>query len=230
MAVFVSGAVKVPYRLYDNFADNSWETIIWACQKGIVPDTWTVGSQKPMTINRTDYPIDIIGLNHDDYADGSGKAPITFQMHDCYDTLYAMNSSKTNEGGWGSCDMKKTHLPAILALMPSEVQAGIREVNKLTSAGNKSSTIKTTADKLFLLSEIETYGRITSSVSGEGSQYAYYSVGNSVVKNVNGSAQTWFERSPYISNNTHFCCAGSNGLPAGGGASTSLGVAFAFCF
>ena len=221
-------AVTVSF-LDDTFANNDWSAIIAACQSGSVPDSWVVGNSKTMTINGTDYQIDIIGKNHDTYTAG-GTAPLTFQLHDCYGTKYQMNSSNTNSGGWTSCAMRSTHLPAILALMPSEVQAGIKEVNKLTSAGNKSSTINTTADKLFLLSEIEIFGSTTFSKSGEGSQYAYYSAGNSKVKNLSGSANTWWERSPSGSNSTYFCYVTSNGSANSSSASYSDGVAFGFCF
>lgn len=212
------------------FANNTWEQIIEACHNNAVPDTWKVADHKPMTINGADYQIDIIGKNHDDYSDGSGKAPLTFQMHDCYVTKYAMNSSDTNSGGWTSCAMRSKHLPAILALMPTEVQNGIREVNKLTSAGNQSSTINTTADKLFLLSEIEVFGSIKYSKSGEGTQYDYYKAGNSRVKNYNGSADAWWGRSPRDNNSTYFCFVYSDGTASFTSASYSLGGAFCFCF
>ena len=223
-------AVTVSF-LDDTFANNDWSAIIAACQSGSVPSTWVVGNSKTMTINGTSYQIDIIGKNHDTYTAG-GTAPLTFQLHDCYGTKYQMNSSNTNSGGWTSCAMRSTHLPAILALMPSEVQAGIKEVNKLTSAGSQSSTINTTADKLFLLSEIEIFGSTTYSKSGEGSQYAYYSAGNSKVKNFSGSANGWWERSPYGSNSTGFCYVDSNGTASNrtASASYSRGVAFGFCF
>ena len=67
------------------------------------------------------------------------KLPLTFQLHDCYADRKMMNGGNTNSGGWTSCDMRSTHLPAILALMPTEVQNGIQEVNKLTSEGSQSS-------------------------------------------------------------------------------------------
>lgn len=210
------------------FANNTWEQIIEACHNNEVPDTWNVADQKPMTINGVDYLIDIIGKNHDDYSDGSGKAPLTFQMHDCYAETKQMNSSNTNSGGWERCAMRTTHLPAILALMPTEVQNGIREVSKKASAGSQSSTINTTADKLFLLSEIEIFGSRTYSKSGEGSQYAYYSAGNSKVKNFSGSANLWWERSP--SSSTYFCGVTSTGTAYYYNASRSTGVAFGFCF
>ena len=215
--------------LSDNFANNSWASIIAACHSGSVPSTWVVGNSKTMTINGASYQVDIIGKNHDTYAAG-GTAPLTFQLHDCYADTKSMNSSDTNSGGWTSCAMRSTHLPVILSMMPTEVQNGIREVNKLTSAGNKSSTINTTADKLFLLSEVEIFGSTSYSVAGEGTQYDYYKAGNSNVKEWNGSAATWWERSPYASDSAYFCLVYSSGYANAFTASSDNGVAFGFCF
>lgn len=215
--------------LADNFADNDWADIIAACQSGSVPASWVVGNYKDMTINGQQYRIDIIGKNHDTYASG-GTAPLTFQMHDCYTETKQMNSSNTNSGGWQNSAMRTTHLPAILNMMPAEVKAAIRDVQKKSSAGNQSSSIQTTNDKLFLLSEIEIFGSTTYSFAGEGKQYAYYQAGNSKVKNLSGSAYNWWERSPYSSNSTNFCRVNSNGSAGAGNASYSYGVAFGFCF
>lgn len=221
-------AVTVSF-LKDNFADNDWSAIIAACHSGSVPSTWVVGNSKTMTINGASYQVDIIGKNHDTYTAG-GKAPLTFQLHDCYADTKAMNSSNTNSGGWTSCAMRSTHLPAILALMQTEIQNGIREVNKLTSAGSQSATINTTADKLFLLSEVEIFGSTTYSEAGEGTQYDYYKAGNSKVKKRNGSAAIWWERSPNAGYSTRFCYVDSNGSAGLSGAITARGVAFGFCF
>lgn len=229
--VMVAGGARAtaPVNYKANFADNTWAQIIDACQKNKVPETWVAGSQKAMTINGADYAIDIIGKNHDTYTAG-GKAPLTFQLHDCYADTKAMNSSDTNSGGWTRCAMRSTHLPAILALMPTEVQNGIREVNKLTSVGIQSSTINAAADKLFLLSEIEIFGSVSYSKSGEGTQYDYYKAGNSKVKNRNGSARGWWERSPYGSDSANFCMVDGVGDASLGNASIERGVAFGFCF
>ena len=221
-------AVTVSF-MKDNFADNDWASIIAACHSGSVPSTWVVGNSKTMTINGASYQVDIIGKNHDTYTAG-GKAPLTFQLHDCYGETKNMNSSDTNSGGWTSCAMRSTHLPAILALMPTEIQNGIREVNKLTSAGSQSATINTTADKLFLLSEVEIFGSTSYSAAGEGTQYDYYKAGNSKVKKRNGSADAWWERSPNGSNSAAFCSVYSNGNARYSSASRANGVAFGFCF
>ena len=215
---------------YDSvFANNTWEQIIKACHNNAVPDTWNVADQKPMTINGVDYQIDIIGKNHDTYAAG-GKAPLTFQLHDCYADKKAMNSSKTNSGGWKNSAMRTTHLPAILALMPTEVRNGIREVSKKASVGDGSSTIETVSDKLFLLSEVEIFGETSYSAAGEGTQYDYYKAGNSKVKNRSGSATPWWTRSPFTVNSAAFCLVSSSGYMNSNLANAAIGVAFGLCF
>lgn len=220
--------ITYPYEA--NFADNTLAQIITACQRGIVPETWAVGNSKTMTIGGTDYTFDIIGKYHDDYADGSGKAPLTLQMHDCYATIYAMNNLAANNIGWHNCEMRTTRLPAILALMPTEVQAGIREVTKKTSVGGASSTIAPVSDKLFLLSEVEIFGAATYSAAGEGTQYDYYKAGNSKVKKRSGAAAYWWERSPLIQNARRFCQCTADGSTATADTSAARSVAFAFCF
>lgn len=224
----VIGTQSMLLPLYhDIFADNTWAEIIAACQTGVIPDSWAVGDNKPMTIDGTVYQVDIIGKNHDIYADGSGTAPLTFQLHDCYADIKQMNSSNTNSGGWTSCIMRQTHLPAILLKMPEEVQNGIRKVNKLTADG---SAINTTTDKLFLLSEVELFGSTHYSAAGEGTQYDYYKAGNSKVKKRNGSAAYWWERSPNAGSSTRFCYVDSDGGAAYSVAGRANGVAFGFCF
>ena len=232
MAVFVCPGIISSPSFPATFADATWEQIIDACRQNAVPDTWVADGTcyKDMEINGTNYRIDIIGKNHDDYADGSGKAPLTFQMHDCYTETKQINSSNTNSGGWQNSAMRTTHLPAILNMMPAEVKAAIRDVQKKSSAGNQSSSIQTTNDKLFLLSEIEIFGSTNYSFAGEGKQYAYYQAGNSKVKNLSGGANYWWERSPLFSNSTAFCSVDSSGNASADTASTSRGVAFGFCF
>lgn len=211
------------------FADNTWSQIIEACQRNAVPETWNVGDQKPMSIGGTDYIIDIIGKNHDTFSDGSGAAPLTFGMHDCYGTTYGMGVG-SNSGGYDSTPMHKETLPAIKSLMPTEVQAAITPVDKKSSAGSKSTEIETISCGLFLLSEVEVYGSLTHSATGEGSQYEYYKAGNSKVKNHNGSAIMWRLRSPAIASTYSYCTVNTNGSNNYVTASNVLGVAFAFCF
>ena len=225
------GTQTADLMLFDPaFANNSWETIVAACRSGDVPDSWAIGNSKNMIINGAEYQIDIIGKNHDDYADGSGKAPLTFQLHNCYGTAYAMNSTSINAGGWKECAMRKTHLPAILALMPAEVQSGIREVSKTTATKSSDSWLATVSDKLFLLSEVEVFNSTKNSETGEGSQYAYYGASGSTVKTLNGTATSWWLRSPMRTSDYTFCASTLGGEQTHLNATDERGAAFAFCF
>ena len=243
--VIMSGIVpqlEVPCPYDPVFANNTWAEIIEACQKNKVPDTWVVGSQKTMTINGTSYAIDIIGKNHDDYSNGSGKAPLTLQMHECYNTTSQMRSSSGNRYTDTACIMRATTLPNILSKMPSEVQNAIKEVNKLTAQGTASDSstwsgsthgkTTTTAEKLFVLAEIEVFGNATNSTDSdiEGTQYEYYAAGNSRVKKVNGTASDWWLRSPCKNTATRFCAVNSSGNTTYKTRNDALGVSFAFCF
>lgn len=223
----VNGVARLCWAAADPvFANNTWEEIAAACQSGSVPDTWEIGDQKTMTIGSTEYVFDIIGKNHDDYADGSGKAPLTFQLHDCYSIKHPMNNAGTNAGGWEQSMMRVPHLVNILSNIP--IKDLIREVTKLTSGGNKSSTIVATADKLFLLSEVEVFGNVTHSVVGEGSQYPYYK-NNALTKKWNGANNHWALRSPVANSSEYFCIVTQNGATTTGTATYSQGTSFAFC-
>ena len=220
-------SMKMPLYL-DSFADNTWEEIIAVCRTGIAPDSWAVGDSKTMTIGGTAYQVDIIGKNHDEYADGSGTAPLTFQLHDCYSEAKQMYSTNLSGLGWKNTDMRLAYLPAILAMMPAEVQNGIHAVNKKTSEGGNSTTIEIVSDTLFLLSEVEIFGTASSSVAGEGSQYDYYKAGNPKIKKREGVDEFWWERSS--ASGGMFGRVRANGQAGASNASNSLGVSFAFCF
>ena len=230
MAVLMIGHSDPPLSGKDYFSENSWADIILACQTNKVPDTWVIGDSKPMTINGVEYKVLVIGKKHDSYADGTGLAPLTFQMFECYTTPYRMNGNDTNAGGWEYCQMRTSHIPTILSLMPGAVQSALREVSKLTTGGSRSSTIVTTADKLFLLSEMETYGVASNSTVAEGIQYEYYRKGYSTAKKVAGANSICWLRSPYKGNSNAFCCIDNGGGASYYNSSNSAGVSLAFCF
>lgn len=212
------------------FAEESWENIIAACQSGRVPSTWKIGDQHTLTVSGTEYMVDIIGFNHDDYADGSGKAPITFQMHDISHEYNMHNVSYGNSYSWENCNMRKVWLPNLLEQGIPSIKSAVREVTKLTSAGNASSTIKATADKLFLLSEVEVFGTTSMSYAGEGKRYDYYAGGGSTIKKQNGSANYWWLRSPYKDSVDYYVVAYPGGGVGPDSPASKRGAAFAFCF
>ena len=212
------------------FSNNDWPTIIAACQSGNVPSTWAVGDSKTMAINNTEYQIDIIGKNHDTYAVGGGTAPLTFQLHDCYATPASVSTSSTSKCIWTTNDIRTSILPSILSSMNTDIQNGIKAVTKLTS--DRTAVIET-ADKLFLLSEIETCGTASMSYAGEGSQYEYYANGFDKFKHVVGESNIcdkYWLRSPYKSITSKACVINKTGGINFASADSYIPIAFAFCF
>ena len=213
-----------------NFADNTWAEIIEACQTNSVPDTWVVGDQKTMSIGES-YKINIIGKNHDTYSDGSGTAPLTLQMHEVYNLSTKMSNDASNAGGWKDSIVRTTTMNTLLNGMPDEVKAAVREVSKLTSAGQGSETIVTTADKLFIPSEVEITGSAEHSAPGEGTQYPYYeTLANRMKYTRNDVNVEWWTRSPVSQQVWNYVGFYQSGNAYGAQANKALRVAAAFCF
>ena len=205
----------------------SWGLISAVAEAGNAASVWSVGAKKTIKLNGVSYTAQIIGFNHDTKTAG-GKAGITFQLVDCLNTTYQMNSSNTNVGGWKSSAMRSL-MSEFLGQLDEDLQSVIKPVNKLVSIGNNTSTIETVSDKLFLLSEVEIFGSTTYSFAGEGSQYAWYKAGNTKVKKVNGSAHAWWERSPSSGATASFCSVRSGGSANSSDAGSSAGVSVGFC-
>lgn len=198
----------------------------------------SIADQVTIPLNGTDYAFDVIGFNHDTLSNSApygeptatGKAGITFQMHDCFETPYEMNSTDTNSGGWKNSAMRTSTMETMYGHLPALWQAFIMPVNKASGAGGGSSSgTETVSDSCFLLAEIEVFGSTSYSVSGEGTQYAYYKAGNSKMKRRDDLADTWWERSSMSGNKYGFCLVNSSGISYNRGAGSVYGVAFGFC-
>ena len=225
----VIGIVTVyPFTINGTLEQTSWTDIALCSQFKQAKNYFAVGDRKTVNIGGTNYQVQIIGFDHDNLVSG-GKAGITFQLVGCLNQTQQMNTSNTNVGGWNSSAMR-SRMSTYLSQLPSALQSVIKSVNKKSGTGNGSSSgTQTTSDKLFLLSEIEIFGSTTYSVAGEGTQYEYYAAGNSTIKKVNGSANYWWERSPYSGNASYFCYVNSSGDAYNNYAYNSCGVSFGFC-
>ena len=221
-----------------NNGDITNETSTVYLDSGNIHRKVSIGDQVTLSLNGTNYAFDVIGFNHDTLTNtaaygeetATGKAGITFQMHDLFATYYPMNSSNTNSGGWKSSAMRTSTMKTIKGYMPAAWQTAIKPVNKASGLGGGSSSgTETVSDSCFLLAEIEVFGSNTYSVSGEGMQYVYYKAGNSNVKNMSGSASHWHERSPRTGYTQGFCMVSKYGDASASNATLHPGIAFAFC-
>lgn len=177
----------------------------------------------------------IIGINHDDLADGSGKAGLTF-LTTSTGIGSSMNATGTNAGGWKKSELRaKMNSGEIWNLMPSDFQSKVKAVRKLT----KNAGVTATTDKLFLLSysEIVPTSYWASSypwTSSEGTQYEAFK--GKVTENYSNNSAIaignyWWERSVSPNYSYAFLAVDSNGFPSNfGNATDSICVCPAWCF
>ena len=194
--------------------------------------------------------MEILDFDHDTLTTPVGsitKALITVDMKNCLrdanvtDTTGSsntengyMNPTNTNVGGWTSCKRRSWCNNIFYNALPTYFKDLVKPVNKLTSAGNQSSTINTDSDYCFLLSEIEIFGSISLSKAGEGSQYAWLAsatINKYKLPKWNSSASSdyWWERSPRNNFSSNFCGVYYTGDVGNDGASNTYGLAPACC-
>ena len=239
-----------------SFATDDWATIAAASENGSAQNVYNVGDEKTIALS-TDEQITlvILGFNHDDLSDGSGKAGITIGMKNLLATTYRMNATATNEGGWDESEMRTSTMATLLSQLPADLRNVIKQVNKKATAGSQSTTITTSVDKLFLfaLAELASKTGLENSASTsiknnaatyeqEGTQYEYFknTVGDADIyeacpalvkklSNGGGSAYNWWLRSPTLGNSTIFWYVIPSGDVDHNSASFSYGVCFCFC-
>lgn len=230
----VSGAWKM-FSTDTPLIDATWEQVVSIANSGEdVSRFWAVGDRCPLILTggETVY-AQIADFLHDSRADGGGLAAITFSFEDCIYTIYGMNDSNTNSGGWNGSRMRTSTLPTLLTQFPAVLQdsAGIKTVNKNASAGSQSSNLITSPDRLWLFSTVEVTGGTQYSASGEGTIYPLFSTAANRRKGIGagGAAAVWWLRSPHVRSSTHFVGVTASGGGSGYFASGAYGVAPGFC-
>ena len=164
---------------------------------------------------------------------------------------FTMNTSITNSGGWNNSHMRKTVLGSnsasatsptantLLAALPADLRAVMKPATKYsdnTGGGfNTASSVTSTTDYLFLLSEFEYHGARTYANSAEQNyqaQYDYYKAGNSKIHykhNATGTAAGALWRAAHSGDSGFFCLVSAYGRSDYTRASYSRGGAPGFC-
>ena len=139
-----------------------------------------------------------------------------------------INRTDTNNGGWSSCVRRSWCNDVYKNAIPSDFKDLFKQYNNQSGTGNYSSSgTQTTADYFALPAEIEVFGTRTYSVAGEGSQFKYYETSANRIKTLGegGSAEYWWERSPYSNSDRRLCSVTSNGYPMNSDATDRYGLA-----
>lgn len=139
-------------------SENSWTLIDEASREGAASKLWKVGDVKD--------GYTIIGFDHDELADGTGKAGITF-VSDVQSSVKFSASTPT----YPSAEIYKTTLPGLYAELPGDLRSIVKTVKTEVAMG-KTYALKYDSE-LFLLSYTEIFGGLPNSkhAATEGTKY-----------------------------------------------------------
>ncbi len=182
---------------------------------------------------------DFTGLNIGDYKDitlttgeaarvelsgfntyiNTGSNPLTvphiiFTFRDCLKTKMQMNSTASNDGGYGSSALAKTINTTVYNTFPSDLKAAIKEVQRLD---NNKGGFSWSSYKLWIPKETEVFGRINWSDGYDGGgiqlpifahSYRHIVKGLGIGASENGSRTEWWLASPHANG---FCAVSATG-------------------
>lgn len=187
--------------------------------------------------------IAIKDFNHNNLVtpiNGHTKAILSLGQVDCLKETGYMNSTNTNTGSWGGSARRNWCNNIYYNALPSGIKSLVKPVNIITAKIYNGTTNETTQDYCYLYAVKEIIGgNGTSEGSGTGysnleeyqalTQYPYYATSSRRIKKVNGSANMWWERSPYCGGAIYFCGIDNSGNVGGGAqASGAYGIAPGF--
>lgn len=152
----------------------TWDMVFKCIDDGIYASVYKVGDMVPLDLGSEGVvQMQIAGINVDDKADGSGKAPITWISKDLMKNTRRMNPALVDNGdgtyqegtggigGWEKSELRSVLNNDIKALIPQKVSSRIVTVSKTHEAcdASGSNVTQTTADKLWIPSVGEVRGQ-----------------------------------------------------------------------
>lgn len=196
IAVTGDASYTAQWMIRTTFAEGSWEHIAAVAKTGKASSVFSLGDTRVETINGEEITLEIVGFNHDNLSDGTGKAGITviaktlFAEPMKFDTVCGnLNQYKH----WSNCSLRTWCNGDLFNSLPTELSSVIKAVDKLSDSANGGKLV-TTSDKIWVPSreELTTASFSDSSykwhqsTSGQGTKYAWYTSASRRKKYVNG--------------------------------------------
>lgn len=234
-----SVTVTVKTVTWASGTDTEIANMVEAADAGIISlsDYWTVGDVRSISLSamsatgvgesHSAQKADFVLMNKGGKTLASGTTcSFIVGMKNCLATTGYMNSSDTNSGGWNSCKRRTWCNSVFYNAIPTTLRPIFKQFKNVTASGTSTSTT-TSTDYFALPSEKEVFGSVTyanSTAESSNSQFEWYKTSSNRVKKVNGSANYWWERSPYSGNSGFFCSVYSDGSAAHNSASITRGI------
>ena len=227
------------------FAGGSWADIAAISERGEAAQYFKVGDTREIAFGDETITVAIAGFDHDDLADGSGKAGISVVCMSVPTLANRWSISK-------SFSYPNSEVHSILQgtwknKLPTELSSVIKTVTKVCDAGVSTSHGTTTLDcKLWILSAAELGGLNTSSFYVQlGSPYALFPAVTSsatylknmplaTIANTSTKAEYWIRQCKKVGTNnaTYVTTSGGDGQVSEANLQTSTYakyIRFGFC-
>ena len=213
---------------------------------------------KSVTYNGIPAHVRLVGIAHDELADGTGKAGLTFMFDEVIATK-PMNDTPLTTGAWEASDMRPWLNGVFSDHLDAELTAVIKPVVKYTNnvGGTEDpASVTTTEDSVWLFSYCELVGArerlsfnegyrfLADILNTEGTQYAYFreqgvmpqSNHPALIRNQENDPDYWWLRTPspdvsLSEGEVNFNRVGPNGDPFhfATNAAENAGVVPGFC-
>ena len=220
--------------------NDAWADVKYHIDQGDYATFYSVGDIVPLNVGDETINMEIVAFDHDNLADGSGKAHISFVAKDLLAESKVMNNSEKtdgngnsgyNIGGWELSDMRLYCNNTIFPRISESVRNMIKSVNKVSDGGYYNKVLVTTSDKIWIPSYHEVgLGGSSYIVNGQGTTYPHFVNTSSRMKNkVDSIVDAWWLRSSYTNNKNIFWGVNSSGTAVTSGSSIANGIAIGFC-
>ena len=222
--------------MYESITD-TWSQIIANVSNGTYSTKYHIGDTKKIDLGTEGEVImTIVGIDTDDLADNSGKAPITWISKQLLKTSHRMNPSYQSGtegtgtiGGWEKTEMRSYLKETVKPLIPETVRNAIKPVKKYGKIYNVSDSavndVLTTED-VWIPSYKELFG-LGIETLGPTYSTAFPDDASRIKRKAGGSAAWWWLRSASVIST--FYGVGTDGFTYGNYASNIGGVALGFC-
>lgn len=142
------------------------------------------------------------------------KCNFTVIQKDCLKETGVMNTSDTNRGGWEAAPRRTWCNTTYRDALPAGLKPIFKQFKVTTANGTgPGSTVST--DYFSLFSEKEVFGTTpyaNFTAETANTQLDYFKTSGNRAKKANGSADFWWERSPYSGVSKYFCYVNSGGI------------------
>lgn len=233
-AEYIYPITAYPVTDFSTISD-SWSTIIGNANYAT---DYKIGDTKLLDLGmKGEVYMELVAMDTDDKADGSGKARMTWLSKDIIEIQTMNTEQKTVDGetaftagGWENTDMRAYLKNTIKPLIPQVVREAIVEVTKVSgtyTGGARVVNGQNTTDDVWIPSSREMYNSTAYETTGAVYSTKFKFDTDRVKYDTNGVARFWWLRS--TDSATSFRCASQGGAHLTNSAKGTSGLVLGFC-